>query len=207
MELIQAIDLLFEEMALNDNFIERELSALSLMPKEVESVIFLKDNQIIQNKRFDIGFGDYKSVHYSVQDILNKAKEFGANVVINVHNHPNETAHPSQEDINSFKAMLKIMKDNGIGLRAYVVAGRENAQKELRYSEYDEFTSPELHTQDFIYKGKDIIQKAVQSHGIKVDDKDVENKLSGVKNITDFEKQMNSILLPFQLKFVPKGIA
>jgi proteasome lid subunit RPN8/RPN11 len=209
MELMEKIEELFEQVMLTDQIIERELVELSRSTKEIESVIFMKDSTMI-GKRLDIGHGDYKSVKYDIVEILKKAQEIDADNIISIHNHPNGTQHPSETDIISFRKMEEFLKKHGIKCRAMIVAGNNVGKTgnldPVIFTEYDGFTSPEIHTQEFIQKGKDLVKKAVQQgHNIQISDKDVEQKLSSVKNITDFERNINSILRPYNIKFIPVG--
>jgi proteasome lid subunit RPN8/RPN11 len=208
MELMEKIEELFEQVVLTDQIIERELIELSKSITEIEKIIFLKDSVAINVIK--IGFGDYKSVKYDIVEILRKAQEVGADGVISIHNHPNGTQHPSETDIISFRKMEEFLKKHGIECRAMIVAGNNIGKTgnfdPVIFTEYDGFTSPEIHTQEFIQKGKDLVKKAVQQgHNIKVSDKDIEQKLSSVKNITDFERNINDILRPHNIKFIPVG--
>jgi proteasome lid subunit RPN8/RPN11 len=205
MKLVNKIDKLFEDIALTDTFLEQQLELLAKSTQEIESAFYLKDGMVLQNKRFDVGRGDYKSVNYDLNAVLAQAQELGADEIISVHNHPNGTHHPSQKDIEAFRHMKQLFGQNNIKLKAYVVAGGQG-EGNVDYTEYDETTSPDLHTKEYIAKAKDLVSQAVQQgFKIQADDKAIEQQFSTVKNITDFENKINALLHPYNLKFVPVG--
>jgi len=196
--LIEKIDRLLEQIYMTDDFLRKEIEAISKRDTEVQSVLFLKNNHVIQNKRFDIATGSYKSVQFNVKDVIDKALTMGADTVIGIHNHPNQTVHPSKADIETFRTMDKQLEQHKIHLRAYVTTFDGF---KVRFTEYDETTSPELHTQDYIIKA----QEMLKGLNIKFQPKDIEQQLAHVENITGFEKAINTILGKYNLHFVPRG--
>ena len=120
MLILEKIDKLFEEIFFSNDYLKKELDAIGKRTQEVQSVFYLKQNKVIQNKRFDIASGDYKSVSFSTKDIVDQALELGADTVIGVHNHPNHTLQPSKADINTFRSLKNELSRHKIGLRDYI---------------------------------------------------------------------------------------
>jgi proteasome lid subunit RPN8/RPN11 len=198
MLILEKIDKLFEEIFFSNDYLKRELDAIGKRTQEVQSVFYLKQNKVIQNKRFDIASGDYKSVRFNTKDIVDQALELGADTVIGVHNHPNHTLQPSKADINTFRSLKNELSRHKVGLKAYI-ASYDGFK--VRYNDYDDTTDPNLHTQEYIMKAQDTLS----SLGIKFDYKDIENKFSHVENITGYQQTLNKILEPHKLQFIPRG--
>jgi proteasome lid subunit RPN8/RPN11 len=196
--LLEKIENLLEQIYMSDQFLKKEIEQVAKSEKEIQSVLFLKDNQVIGNKRHDIATGSYKSVQFNIEDVLAKALELGANTVVGIHNHPNQTAHPSRADIETFRHMKDIFAKHNIRSRAYVTVFDGFA---VRFTEYDEATQPELHTMDYLIKAQDSLKEL----NIQFDPKDLEQKLSKVENIVDFEREFNKYLEKYNLHFTPRG--
>jgi len=196
--LLERIEKLLEQIYMSDQFLQKEIEQVAKSEKEIQSVLFLKDNHVIGNKRHDIATGSYKSVQFNIEDVLAKAIELGADTVVGIHNHPNQTVHPSKADIQTFKHMKDTFAKHKIRSRAYVTTFDGF---KTRFTEYDEATRPELHTQDYIIKA----QEMLTGLNIKFDIKELEKQLSHVENITDFEQGINKFLEKYNLHFVPRG--
>lgn len=198
--LLERVEKLLEQVYMSDQFLQKEIEQVAKSDKEIQSVLFLKDNQVIGNKRHDIATGSYKSVQFKIEDVLEKAIELGANGVVGIHNHPNQTVHPSRADIETFKHMKNIFDKHNIRTRAYVTVFDGH---KVRFTEYDGATRPELHTQDYILKAQEMLSEL----NIKFDIKELEKQLAHVENITDFQREINKFLEKYNLHFIPRGAA
>jgi len=196
--LLEKIEKLLEQIYMSDQFLKKEIEQVAKSEKEIQSVLFLKDNHVIGNKRHDIATGSYKSVQFNLEDVLAKALELGADTVIGIHNHPNQTVHPSRADIETFRHMKDIFAKHNIRSRAYVTTFDGFT---VRFTEYDEATQPELHTQDYIIKAQQMLKEL----NIQFDIKELEKQLAHVENITDFEREINKFLEKYNLHFIPRG--
>jgi len=196
--LLERIEILLEQIYMSDQFLQKEIEQVAKSEREIQSVLFLKDNHVIGNKRHDIATGSYKSVQFNIEDVLAKAIELGANTVVGIHNHPNQTVHPSRADIETFKHMKGAFEKHNIRSRAYVTTFDGF---KVRFTEYDEATQPELHQMDYLIKARNSLKEL----NIQFDEKDLEQKLSNVENITDFEREFNKYLEKYNMHFTPRG--
>ena len=196
--LLEQIEKLLEQVYMSDQFLQKEIEQVAKSDNEIQSVLFLKDDHVIGNKRHDIATGTYKAVQFNIEDILAKAIELGADTVVGIHNHPNQTVHPSRADIQTFKHMKDVFAKHNIRSRAYVTTFDGF---KTRFTEYDDATRPELHTQDYIIKAQEILSGL----NIKFDIKELEKQLAHVENITGFEQEINKTLEKYNLHFVPRG--
>lgn len=77
--------------------------------EKVYALLF--DNKMMLLDTVMLGEGAVNSVHFSVRTIAEKALKKDASSIILIHNHPNGTPYPSDEDLN-FSAYLKNLLSN-----------------------------------------------------------------------------------------------
>jgi DNA repair protein RadC len=76
----------------------------------------------------DHGSGTVNGVHVHPREIVKRALQDNATAVIIVHNHPDGSAEPSEEDLSLTAALADLLAAVGIALHDHIVIGRNETR-------------------------------------------------------------------------------
>ncbi|MGB3036395.1 MAG: JAB domain-containing protein, partial [Methyloceanibacter sp.] len=87
-------------------------------------VLFLdKRNQIIADEVQQKGTVDHTPVY--VREVVKRALELSATVIVLVHNHPSGDPTPSRADIEMTKQIVSSAKSLGIVVHDHIIVGKQ----------------------------------------------------------------------------------
>ena len=113
-----------------NDVIEYCRTGMAFADKEQFRLLFLdKRNQLIADEIQQTGTVDHTPVY--PREVIKRALELSATVLILVHNHPSGDPTPSQADIQMTKAIVQIATPLGISVHDHIIVGK-NGHASLR---------------------------------------------------------------------------
>lgn len=126
--------------------IKTELLRMSTLKVESGSQFFFKDGKLVGRWRDEKEFSDRRGVSIPIHDIIVKTKEYGADTVVSIHNHPfvsEDKLMASGNDERLHGILTNTLSNmTGAKLRSYIVLGNNKNTKgtnlkPVKLEEYD----------------------------------------------------------------------